>query len=53
MGVVGAASAVLVLFYGGLPGLEVFLLALMAGGLWWFQRAEGIEDGGRRERPDD
>ena len=49
---VGVASAVLVLFYGGLPGLVVFLLVLLAGGLWWWQAAEeSVEDGGRRERP--
>lgn len=54
--VVGAATAVLALFFGGLPGLVVFALAMIiGGGLWWWQAnvLEDREDGGRREHPGD
>lgn len=48
--VVGVATAVFALFFGGLPGLVVFALALViGGGLWWWQAGEreNREDGGR------
>ncbi|MDP2310062.1 MAG: hypothetical protein Q8P18_28860 [Pseudomonadota bacterium] len=56
IGVVGLATAVFALFFGGLPGLVVFALVLViGGGLWWWQAGEleKREDGGRRMRPGD
>ncbi|MES2638006.1 MAG: hypothetical protein V4850_00930 [Myxococcota bacterium] len=54
--VVVGATAVFALFFGGLPGLVAFALALViGGGLWWWQAGvlENREDGGRREHPGD
>lgn len=51
VGVVGIAFAVLVVFFGSLPGLVGLLVVLVAGGLWWWQTARasgrGNRDGGR------